>query len=145
LVRRIRDHIANHDREIAALQSSVQDANETLRLLQAPGVQIVPVEGTAQPQAFARVYLDHKSGTLYMYAAGLHAPAAGKTYQLWLLNDKQQAISSGTFDVDPHGQASIKRQTPQDVGRLVAVAVTDEPAGGSPQPTGTKQLVGKVQ
>ena len=50
----------------------------------------------------------------------------------------------GTFDVDATGSATHRVAVPEDVGTIVAAAVTDEPVGGVPQPTGTIRLLGAV-
>ena len=142
----LRTQVAHHDEQLGALQSSVQNADQTIQSLKPPAIMMVSAEGTAaQPNAFARVFIDKPRDTLYLYAASLKPPGEGKAYELWLINDKQQKIPSGMFEVNRHGEASLERKVPPEAGRIVAVAVTDEPAAGVPQPTGTIQILGKVQ
>jgi anti-sigma-K factor RskA len=82
---------------------------------------------------------------LLFYASNLPAPAPGRTYQLWLVPATGSPISAGTFDPDARGDASVVLPTlPPDV-MAAAFAVTDELAGGVPQPTGAKVLVGMAQ
>ena len=86
-----------------------------------------------------RYQFDPKSTSWQLYAANLPAPPAGKTYQLWLITPTAK-ISAGTFTNEGTGQVVV----PADAGAVVAVAVTDEPEGGSPQPTGSILLLGKI-
>lgn len=142
----LRDELARTQQSLDQLQSTVRVTDEAVKLLQSPAVQLVSLQGTqAQPRAKARVLWDTERGAWHFYAAGLSTPQPGKTYQLWLINSDQKKISGGTFGVTARGEASLLAQAAPDAGRIVAVAVTDEPRGGVPQPTGQIQLVGQVQ
>lgn len=57
--------------------------------------------------------------------------AAGRTYELWFIDDSGPR-PAGTFDVDADGTVNHR----VDVTAPATVAITEEPAGGSPQPTG---------
>ena len=94
---------------------------------------------TANHQALTNVPVKGVNGTLVVSSNGSAAllvyriaPApSGKTYEAWVLNGKK-AIPAGLFSAGK-GRAfvPIKGKVPKG-GR---VAVTLEPAGGSPQPT----------
>lgn len=56
--------------------------------------------------------------------------AAGRTYELWFVDENGPA-PAGTFTAD--GGSVVHRA---DGAAPVTVAITEEPAGGSPQPTG---------
>jgi anti-sigma-K factor RskA len=64
----------------------------------------------------------------------LPAPAAGRAYQLWLVTASAK-ISAGTFSPDAGGDAVVRATYALPATALAAVAVTDEPAAGSAQPT----------
>jgi hypothetical protein len=51
-------------------------------------------------------------------------------------------VSAGFVTPDTTGRATAVFQTPADIGAPIAVAVTLEPEGGVPAPTGEKVLVG---
>ncbi|MEX2458370.1 MAG: anti-sigma factor [Actinomycetota bacterium] len=55
-----------------------------------------------------------------------------RVYQLWLLRDGE-AVPAGLLDVDDRGQGA--HVMTGDMSDVSAVALTIEPAGGSPQPT----------
>jgi anti-sigma-K factor RskA len=65
-------------------------------------------------------------------AHGLDAAPSNHTYQVWLL-DGGQPTSAGTFDPES-GLGSL--QTDRSLDDVDGVAVTVEPEGGSPAPTG---------
>ena len=52
-------------------------------------------------------------------------------------------VSAGLLALDQSGAATTFFQTPPDIAAPVAVAVTLEPAGGVPAPTGEMYLIGK--
>jgi anti-sigma-K factor RskA len=62
-------------------------------------------------------------------------------YQLWVVTTAAP-ISAGLLTPDSSGRVSATIETPPDIPQPVAMAVTIEPAGGVPTPTGEKFLVG---
>ena len=140
------EHLARQGEQIEQLRTSVRTTDEQVRLLQSPAVQVVSLQGSAaQPPARARVFWDQPRNAWHFYATNLKPLSEGRTYELWLINDAQKKIPAGTFRVDPSGDATLLAYAPPDAGRIAAVAVTEEPAGGTPQPTGTIQLLGKIE
>ena len=58
------------------------------------------------------------------------------TYQVWLVTDNAK-ISAGTFRPDAQGKTMMHAQIRDaDRNALRAVAITEEPEGGMPAPTG---------
>ena len=143
--RELLTHMEAQDREIVRLHEAVQTSIETIRVLRSPAVRVVSLSGTEQqPQAAARVFWDTSRRTWHFYAAALRPAAAGRTYQLWFITPTQEKVSAGTFDVDAQGEASVEVAIPAGLEAIAVAAVTDEPAGGSPQPTGQIQLAGAI-
>jgi anti-sigma-K factor RskA len=66
----------------------------------------------------------------------------GRVYQVWVVT-AQAPVSAGLLTPDASGGGSVYFETPVDILPPVAVAVTLEPAGGVPAPTGAAYLVGK--
>ena len=113
-----------------------------LDVLGASRLQQVELAGQPPaPQASGRVFVDPASGRALFTAAGLAAPSSNRTYQLWAIAGGQP-VSAGTFDTGAagRGQLLVERAPPPD--RIDAWAVTVEPAGGVPQPTGVMVLKG---
>jgi anti-sigma-K factor RskA len=73
--------------------------------------------------------------------SGQIAPApSGKSYQLWLVPASGAPVSAGLVDANQQNGAVVVRLTPGLAPK--AFAVTLEPYGGRPQPTGPMVLVG---
>jgi hypothetical protein len=81
-----------------------------------------------------------------LWARGLPAPPEGSVYQFWFRTD-QGDVSGGTFAPDAEGEA-LEVVQPRggngggQQGRLLAILVTVEPAGGSSSATGPPVLQG---
>jgi hypothetical protein len=122
-----RTRIASRDREIAALTG--------------PRTAVVALSRTGALEPSALMFWDRTDDRWAFYAHHLKPPPVGKTYQLWLVTPSTK-ISGGTFA--PAADSSIELHMtyalPPD--SLRAVAVTEEPAGGVPQPTGPMVIVG---
>ncbi len=78
-----------------------------------------------------------------LLAHNLPVVAANQTYQLWLITPGQRKLSAGTFAVDHRGHSVFRTKLALPRDSLAAVAVTLEPVGGVPQPTGPIALASK--
>jgi anti-sigma factor RsiW len=108
---------------------------EVSRVLTAPDAHVVPgkVPGPGR-DGRGSVVASQQLDSAVFAASGLPAPADGRTYQLWFVGADRSARSAGLFRPNANGQAA-PRVLDGDLGNAQAVALTDEPAGGSPQPT----------
>jgi anti-sigma-K factor RskA len=141
-----RDRLARQvsvlDREVTLARAEAQRATQALQVLAAPGVQSVILAGLGPaPQAAGHTYVNPRRGDALFYAFDLPALPREKTYQLWYIAGGKP-VSAGTFAVDERGTASVRVERVPDVGSIQAWAVTVEPAGGVPQPTGDMVLKG---
>lgn len=83
----------------------------------------------------------YKRGRVIILSAQNLAPApAGRTYQLWGIAGGKP-VSIGTFNTDATGRALVTLAVAEQAAFELS-AVTDEPAGGSPQPTTTPFIAG---
>ena len=81
---------------------------------------------------------------MVMYTAELPPPPTGKIYQMWLVPATGVPISAGIFVPVEHGTRQMwMAEVPLNTEAKL-FAVTVEPGGGMPQPTGVKVLVGVV-
>jgi anti-sigma-K factor RskA len=64
----------------------------------------------------------------------------GKIYQLWAILDKP--VSAGTFGTEPGNKSRVFIERLPELSRTKKFAVTVEPDGGRPQPTGPILLSG---
>jgi Anti-sigma-K factor rskA len=123
---------ADFDRERVARERAAN-------ILNAPDVTGTSLAGVAPATtARARVYVSASRG-LFFAAENLPPLPTGRTYQLWTIV-AGQPVSHGVFDPASSGRADLLAQAPP--GPVDAFAVTIEPAGGVPAPTGDKVLLG---
>lgn len=130
-------------RELATARVSLREKEAALSLLEAPGTQLIQLAAQGQEPYRASALLNpgEKSGMVLTTAL---KPVQGKDYQLWLIRGDEK-ISAGILRTDASG-ATLARISEQVLagGRPDAFAVTIEPPGGMPQPTGPIILLGKV-
>ena len=125
-----------------------QDADPALstlsRLLENPASAVWSVNGTdAAPAAKARFVGDPEGREGVLVATGLRPLAPDQAYQVWLLRDGQP-IPGNLFKVrrDGTGRLIVRASTRlRDYG---VIAITPEPASGSPAPTGAIVLAGEL-
>jgi anti-sigma-K factor RskA len=131
------------ERRAAQAQAESQRLARTISIMAAPGVQSVRLAGMGTSHAAAgRTYVDVADRQAVFYASGLPALGPDKTYQLWYLDEQDHPTSAGVFEVDAHGKAALVVDQSLPVERIQAWAVTIEPRGGRPQPTGPMALAG---
>lgn len=107
--------------------------------------RVVSMSGSGpQPQAAARIFWDEPNGIWHVYLANMKPSDPGRTYQLWFITPDEKKISAAIFDIGRNGSGEIVVRVPRELGRIAVAAVTEEPSGGVPQPTGAIQLVGKL-
>lgn len=130
-------------REAATLKAELERQAAVLDILRDPGTQMVVLNGLEpSPTARARMMWHEKAGGL-LVAAGLPAPPPGKAYELWAIVGKGPPVPAGVFRVDARGTGSLRVAPLPGVGRVDVFAVTLEPEGGVPAPTGPMYLAGK--
>ena len=139
---RLRRQVEVLSRQVGSMRTEVLQAKQDLQVLAGPGVQAVTLAGLGPtPDAKGRTYVNPSTHDALFYAFDLPALPADKTYQLWFIADGKP-VPAGVFAVDPRGTASLRVQRVADVGRIQAWAVTVEPSGGLPQPSGAMVLKG---
>jgi anti-sigma-K factor RskA len=73
-------------------------------------------------------------------------PAAGKrVYQLWFIPRTGRPIPSVTFNSEASGRALVQKVSVPANVELTAAALTEEPEGGSTQPTTPVILAGSFE
>ena len=130
--------------ETRALRAEGQRQRAVLDLVRDPGTQVVALAGLEPaPSARARMIWNAPKGGL-LVTAGLPAAPPGKAYQLWAIAGTKAPVSAGVFDVGTDGSASVGVPPLSGVDKVDVFAVTLEPAGGVPAPTGQMYLAGKT-
>jgi hypothetical protein len=137
--------------EVVRIQRAVGEAQQQTRILQAqnsvlfaPDTLRVDLAGEGPaPGSTARAFMSRHSGVAFA-ANELPALPPDKVYQLWVVPQQgQPPVSAGLLAPDPSGHASLFFPMPANLS-AAALAVTVEPAGGVPAPTGSRVLLGTV-
>jgi len=115
---------------------------DVMSLLRDPSTRVVALHGVEPgPVASGRVIWNARSGG-GMIVVNLPPPPLGKTYELWAIAAGRPR-AAGVFGVDASGTGT-HRIAPDPVAPAVETfAVTLEPAGGVPAPTGPMVLASK--
>ena len=131
-----------NERQVADARRTAFEAQSEVAVLAAPDLARIDLAGQpAAPSASARAFWSRSRGLVFT-ASNLPAPPPGRAYQLWVLTAQPAPISAGMLTPDANGRVNARFDTPADLPRPVAMAVTLEPEGGVPAPTGDKYLVG---
>lgn len=141
----LRDKVGSLSTRVAELESQMLGQRTTLAALTSPRVRVLNLAGQgATPQAGARVFWNETNHKWLFYVEDLPPVSKDRTYQLWFVTKKGDKVSAGVFNTNTDGSATIEIPIPGDIGELQATAVTTEPAGGLPQPSGKFVLLGTL-
>jgi anti-sigma-K factor RskA len=134
--------LRNSQRVAADLEKERLHVQKLINVLSSPRTITVKLAGTSDgTQNSGIVRYDSASGLL-VYTADLPALPADKVYQMWLVPITGAPLSAGTFLPPAPGQSHMFTAEISANAEPKAFAVTVEPAGGVPQPTGPKVLLG---
>jgi anti-sigma-K factor RskA len=136
------------DRQLAALRTSAQqqqqqlnEAREVADMMESGDtVTVALAQQPGMPQGSAHVMYNAKMGML-MYDGEIAPAPVAKSYQLWLVPAAGKPISAGVFNPVSGRADHWMMKLPQGVEPKM-FAVSLEPAGGMPQPTGPMVLIG---
>jgi len=130
--------------QLKTLQRLLSEEKEVTQFIAKPGVRVTPLAGTDKsPEAAGQILWSAQEKKALFYASKLPSPPEGKTYQLWIIADNKP-IDAGIFPVDPQGNGFLKVPLLAEADKAQKFAVTLEPAGGVPQPTGAMHLLGSL-
>ena len=124
-----------------ATQRTLQLTQSHLDVLTAPDSMRVTLAGQAPaPAASGRADWSRARG-LALSLENLPPLQPGRTYQVWLLTSGMP-VSAGLVTPDGAGRSTGVYPAPQGGVMPTGIALTEEPDGGLPQPTGQPILVG---
>jgi len=139
---RLASQVESLNRDVAQARDEARRTGQALQVVADREVRTVTLAGLeAAPRASGHTYVSPRSRGALFYAHDLPALPSGKTYELWYIAGGK-AVAAGTFSVDPQGMGNVKVENVPDVASIQTWAVTIEPAGGVPQPTGAMVLKG---
>jgi anti-sigma-K factor RskA len=152
-LRRQRDELFDRTAELSQHLSAAQQQLSTAqaekarqelyrRVLESDDVKVLFLDGKdPQPGARAKVFWSEKGKRGVILAGNLAPLPADKQYELWVF-DKGKPVPAGVFDADAAGRALFESPDLSAIAAAQNFAVTIEPRGGVPAPTGPIVLLG---
>jgi hypothetical protein len=123
------------DRQIVEARQLAQRAETVGVILTAPDLIRFNLTSAETNGSSAQLLWSRTRG-LVLSGSRLPAAPPESTYQLWLVTDTQ-SVDAGVFVPDDAGRATLVVDAPPRVpGPVVGAAVTIEPSGGRPTPSG---------
>jgi anti-sigma-K factor RskA len=116
--------------------------DELAALLRVPNIKAVSLTGSDMAKRAAGFLLyDARTHNVWLYSVNLPECPNGTTYQLWAIHDKP--VSVGTFHMDTGETAHLLVKKVPSFTAAKTFAVSLEPSGGRPQPTGPMYLLSR--
>ena len=110
-------------------------------IMKTPGlISYEMVPESIAPGASGRVYLTPDRQYMALTLQGMPPPPDGRAYQLWFRNAEQERKSIEVFTPDASGKVEFVRPIPPSQASYITCGITQEPAGGSPAPTGQRVI-----
>jgi hypothetical protein len=128
--------------DLGRTRDELASARRERDIFVSPEMHTAQLAGTKMAEsARARLTYDERTGEAMFTAAKLPPAPAGKAYQLWYIADGKPMPGS-VFTTDAEGRAEMHASIPREGLRAQVFAVTLEPAGGLPAPSGEIYLKG---
>ncbi|HKC94104.1 MAG TPA: anti-sigma factor [Nitrospira sp.] len=129
--------------ELTAAMRGKIPQDELAGLLRRPDTKVVTLAGAdVAKQASAVLLYNPITQKIWLYSAHLPECPKGTAYQLWAID--QTPVSVGIFHWDAGQTTQLLVKRLPDFEKAKKFAVSLEPAGGRPQPSGPIYLIGQV-
>lgn len=135
--------LAGTEADMREARTRVVRSQAETAVLAAGDMRAVALSGqSSAPEAVGRAFWSRAHG-LVLTATRLPDLPRERTYQVWVLTDGAP-VSAGLFVPDAEGRATAVFDTPVSLPQPTGVAVSVEPEGGAPAPTGDTILSGQL-
>ena len=127
----------------AAIESEREHYQMAMEILSAQDtktLKLMPKKAAMPP---VQAYWSAKMGLLVM-SANMPQMASNVTLQLWMVPKKGEPMSVGIFRPDGQGHVMMVAAPGEPIAEVAALAISEEPAGGSAQPTSAPVWVGPL-
>lgn len=140
------DTVSSQENRLTELTNQLEKQEQLLDILSAREITFVNMNGLdPSPEGYGKIIWDPQRGRAVLQLANLPAPPADRDYQLWLIKDDGNPISAGVFNFNQPSDdlfftVDQLNESPSELSNTFAVTL--EPKGGVPQPTGDMFLAG---
>lgn len=144
MIESLQSNLETKNELIAKLENTVSRKAELVGYIENPDVIVIDLGNLKKEiNSLGRVMWDKSRDSAIFCGINLPKTSPDKTYQLWAIIDSKPK-SYGVFNVDEEGNGVIKLNYQDPYETIQQFAVTLEPAGGVPQPTGEMYLAGEA-
>lgn len=142
-VDQLRAQLTQQEQETAIFRRALAQRDEISVFLRSPSVKVISLAGSEMAKSAGALLLyDPDTKKALFYAFNMPPLLERKTYQLWAIMDKP--VSAGIFNTDAGHKSRLVIRSMPDFSRITKFAVSVEPEGGRPQPTGEIYLIGEL-
>ena len=127
-----------------SLRTTLEEKDRMIANLTGAQVAVMTLASQSPTSPTGRMFWDRAHDAWTFVAHQVPMPKSGRTYQLWLVTPTAK-INAGTFMPKSNGEVMMQATYALAKDSLAAVAVTDEPMGGSPQPTTAPMMVASAR
>jgi anti-sigma-K factor RskA len=129
-----------------ALEQQRDTYNKAMAILAAPGTKKMEMKPSSEGMPMLEAFVHEKMGVV-VAARGVPMPPSGRAFQLWMVPKPGMGnpISAGVYMPDASGAVLTVSPPPSDMSDMAALAVTEEPSAGSPQPTSKPMWLAPLQ
>jgi len=123
-------------RQNNAMRTKMEQSQAFVQLVTSPGARVAELKSSAVGSGATATVAYDNTGHAMLVASNLPSLPQGKAYQLWFIVGNKPPMPGKTFAPDSTGQGVTEEQMPREALNSPVFAVTVEPAGGVPAPTG---------
>ncbi len=127
-----------------ALQDQLDLGRQVAAVMMSPASKQLKLVPTKSTMPMVHAYLHPQMGVA-ITAEEMPALPASRTLQLWSVPKKGQPLSLAIFHPDAQGQVAFVAPVTMPETEIAALAVSEEPAGGSPQPTSSPTWIAQMK
>jgi anti-sigma-K factor RskA len=139
----LRNQVETLTARIGELEGQTARDRATLVMLTSPETRVISLKGQGSTsQAKGKIFWSERDRVWKLYIEGLPQVPTNRSYQLWFVPQKGNPVSAQVFNTNPDGSVMLEISLPAEAMDLKVAAVTTEPAGGLPQPSGAFALLG---
>jgi len=136
--------LADLKSQYSALASQNDGYRRAVAILSARNSTAIELTTTAPDAPRFRAFWSPSQG-LVLAGQNVRVPDANRTWQLWIVPKSGNPISAGIFMPAGDGGVLHFSALAVSIADAAALAITEEPAGGAPQPTTKPVWVGAVK